>query len=189
MENKGGVLLVQKLSNLSAQYLISQNIINSEDKETYRYGLEVLISDCVDILLLLIIGLLQHKIIDCFIYYLSFGLIRKFSGGYHFNHYYSCIGIHVLIFLIYTFIDIPYGFCMTLGIVSSGVIILLSPIENINRKVAEGDIIKYKRIILPIILIHLLLMSIINVTAQVISYILFVVSLLMIICIKLKWKK
>lgn len=99
--------------------------------------MEVIISDCIDIGLLLIVAIMQDKLLDCFIYYLSFGYIRKFSGGYYSQYYYSCISLHVFIFYIYTILNIPYSINLIIGIISATAIVIMAPIENINRRIEK----------------------------------------------------
>lgn len=178
--------MIQKLSCLCLEYLLNQNVLshNSKEQETYRYGIEVIISDCIDIGLLMIVAIMQDKLLECVIYYLSFGYIRKFSGGYHSQNYHSCISLHVVIFYIYTILNIPHSINLIIGTISAVIIALMSPIENINRKLKKEDILKYKIITIIIVLLHCIFMFCFYTLSTIIAYTLFVVSLLMVICIK-----
>lgn len=180
--------MIQKLSQYCMNYLLLESIIksNEEDNEIYRYGIEVIISDLLDILLIFFVAVIQSKIIDGVIYYLVFGHLRKFTGGYHCRHYYSCITMHVLLFLIYTLLNISNNVSFILGVLSALAIILIGPVENMNRKIDEKDMLIYDNKMRKIICSYVIIFMMFPKYLKVISYVLQVVLLLMLFCIKEK---
>lgn len=63
--------------------LIKLNIIDREDEEIYRFGLEGLFLKLIHYTSYLVIALLTHEIICFLIFFAAFLVLRKSAGGYH----------------------------------------------------------------------------------------------------------
>ncbi len=82
--------MIVSLSNRITALLLSQKIIKEEDKEIYSYGFQIMISNLLGILLIVLIGLITQEFIITAVYYITFVFLRQITGGYHANSYLSC---------------------------------------------------------------------------------------------------
>ncbi len=175
--------MIQTLANKITEQLFE----NGEAKEIFeihKYGIEVMISTTFNFLLLIIIGYMSGRLVDACLYFLLFGFIRKLSGGYHCLTYFKCISLHVSLFVFYVFTYQHYvNFKMIIFILTMIIFIWLSPINM--RELNNKELRLYKRWSLFIVLL-LMFLSFLIVYDEIIVYVLFVVSILMLVCIKKK---
>ena len=96
-----------------AAFLQGKNIIAKEDEEVYTYGIEVLVSSLIGILLILGIGFLLGRRWEALVFLLFFVPIRFFCGGYHAGRYLTCnlsfIAAFLLALLFQFLLGGPYG--------------------------------------------------------------------------------
>lgn len=74
------------ISNLSARLtdkLLSKGSITEDERELYIYGLFMLISQLMYLVLACIFGLLFECFIESIAFYVAFQFIRRYAGGYH----------------------------------------------------------------------------------------------------------
>ena len=181
MKLKGGEILIQDLANKITQYMFKMKVCNDEF-EVHRYGIEVMISTTIDVLLILGIGFIMGHLEDAIIYYLAFWIIRKFSGGYHCQTYFRCISLHVSLFIVYLITFQCYRHWMLyIQIFAILVFIIFSPVRN--RELDNSEYRKYK-ILSLIILIGFITFSYISHYANILTYVILIVSILMIACIR-----
>lgn len=98
MKLKESEILIQDLANKITQYIFKMKVCNDEF-EVHRYGIEVMISMTIDLLLILGMGFIIGHLEGAITYYLAFWIIRKF--GYHCQTYFRCISLHVSLFIVY----------------------------------------------------------------------------------------
>ena len=175
--------MIQMIASSITEQLFEFN----EDRDIFdvhRYGIEVMISTIFNFLLLIIIGCVSGYLIEACLYFLLFGFIRKFSGGYHCSTYFKCILTHVLLFVIYIITaDIYNDYKLLIFVMTYLVFLYLSPIEL--RNLNNNEISIYRKISLFIISALMIISFFINYD-EIIIYVLFVVSILMLVCIKKK---
>lgn len=74
------------ISNLSARLtdkLLSKGSITEDERELYVYGLFMLTSQLMYLVLACIFGLLFKCFIESIVFYIAFQFIRRYAGGYH----------------------------------------------------------------------------------------------------------
>lgn len=139
---------------------ISENIANylfdAESKypmSVYIYGIELIISELIGTVIVLIIGILFNSLIESIIFMLSLSLIRFFSGGYHAKTYLRCNMVFVtsalLVFIthkLYVQYLIEYNIVIyiTVFIISFIIMAIFSPVENENKKIEKSDRLRFK---------------------------------------------
>lgn len=171
--------MIQTLANKITEQLFE----NGEAKEIFeihKYGIEVMISTTFNFLLLIIIGYMSGRLVDACLYFLLFGFIRKFGGGYHCSTYFKCISLfifYVLTYQYYTNLKIII-FILT--------VIVFMCLSSINMRELNNKELKLYKIISLLIVGSLILLSFIIIYDEIIIYVLFVVSILMLVCIKEK---
>lgn len=81
---------MEKISSKFIEYFVSNNFIKNEDKEIYKYALNIILSSIVHIATVMILGLCFNLLIESLIFYFAYIIIRKFAGGYHANTQLRC---------------------------------------------------------------------------------------------------
>lgn len=173
--------MIQNLADNITKKFFEKNV-NVSAYEVHRYGMKAIISTIVDIILVIGTGYIANHLIESILYFGIFGSIRKFSGGYHCDTHFKCITLHLTIFIIYILTENYYMILsIPIYIFSILVFVLLSLIKN--RKLDEEQYQKYKFISLCILMVMIMLANITD-YSKIINYVLFIVSILMVICIK-----
>jgi accessory gene regulator B len=134
---------------------------SEDEKEVVAYGLEVLMSNSVNLLVMLLIGLISNNLLETIIYLTCFCSIRVQAGGYHANSYLSCllssIFMYCFIVGINPYINKEYYMLLIITAVISYVIILrMSPILNGKRTFSMEEIKGAKKKVLLILVTELL---------------------------------
>lgn len=161
---------------------IFQHGFQKEVFEVHSYGMEVILSTLIDTGIILLIGFYTNHFVESFLYYLLFGLIRKFSGGYHCHTYLTCISLHVVLFVFYVMTYSYYEVWQKyIVLFSIGVFLFFSPIKN--RSLEENEYKRYKLISIFLLIICFLLIYL-QIYNSIIAYVILIVSILMIVCIK-----
>lgn len=126
------------------------NQAGSEDeKEVVIYGLEIMVSTIVNLLVLLFIGLISNNLLETIIFIGCFCMIRGQAGGYHANSYISCLLCSIftygVIILINPYITQEYNtILIIIAVISYAVILGLAPILNGKRTFSIKEIEKIK---------------------------------------------
>ena len=74
---------MEKFSSKLIEFFVSNDLIKNEDKEIYKYAVNIILSSLIHIATVMIIGLCFNLFIEGLVFYFSFIAIRKFAGGYH----------------------------------------------------------------------------------------------------------
>lgn len=74
---------MEKFSSKLIELFVSNDLIKNEDKEIYKYAVNIILSSLIHIATVMIIGLCFNLFIESLVFYFSFIAIRKFAGGYH----------------------------------------------------------------------------------------------------------
>ena len=74
---------MEKFSSKLIEFFVSNDLIKNEDKEIYKYAVNIILSSLIHIATVMIIGLCFNLFIESLVFYFSFIAIRKFAVGYH----------------------------------------------------------------------------------------------------------
>ncbi len=155
--------MITYLSTIITDFLISSNKELLNEREIYKYGIEIIISSFLNILIVLICGLFFKMLFESILYFLVFAVMRCFCGGYHANTYFKCNLILFIVVLISFFlVDYLYkfdNFVIVLTIISFVTllvaILLFAPLEHKDKPLTKNAKITLRRksIILYIIIL------------------------------------
>lgn len=141
--------MISSDANNITNYLICKKVIKDDDREIYQYGFEQVFSSLLNIATMLLLGLILGKIYQSLVLILSFMALRSYSGGYHANTPLQCYLLTVMsistALSIMKFITIDRFICLGLLVLSSVVILLLSPIGSKNKPLDEIEKIIYRK--------------------------------------------
>lgn len=141
--------MISSAANNITNYLICKKVIKDDDREIYQYGFEQVFSSLLNIVTMLLLGIILGKIYQSLVLILSFMALRSYSGGYHANTPLQCYLLTVMsisaALSIMKFITIDRFICLGLLVLSSVVILLLSPIGTKNKPLDEIEKIIYRK--------------------------------------------
>lgn len=141
--------MISSAANNITNYLICKKVIKDDDREIYQYGFEQVFSSLLNIATMLLLGIILGKIYQSLVLILSFMALRSYSGGYHANTLLQCYLLTVMsisaALSIMKFITIDRFICLGLLVLSSVVILLLSPIGSKNKPLDEIEKIIYRK--------------------------------------------
>lgn len=135
--------------------LIALNIIDREEEDIYRFGMEVLSLKILHYVSYLLIAVFFHEIIRFLIFFVAFVLLRKSAGGYHVktkSGCYICSCIMVLTIILFTkgfsgllLQQINLG-CMAIILTGDIIIWKIAPLGNRSRifDEEENEIFKHR---------------------------------------------
>ena len=133
--------MIEKISKQITNHLTQKNVIKSETAEMYRYGIELVISTFIGIVLILLCGLVFDMFWMTVLYYAIFFTIRRFAGGYHANTYMGCKVVLVISTIVILAITKSLAFLKSYSLImhilllifSISTLIQLSPIDSENK--------------------------------------------------------
>lgn len=143
--------MTHRISQSIAYFLMKKNLISKEKINIYIYGFEIIISDVLLIMGLLIIMAAFDLIIEMSAYLIVFIALRHQAGGYHAASHLKCNIIFVTMFVIVMImlktlpIEIMNCCILITSFVGLILIYILAPIESPNRPVPEKKMCKYRR--------------------------------------------
>ncbi len=145
-------MMINRLSNKIVSYLIKHRAIESiaEDIEYYKYGIEITISSCLNIILILFLGIIFQIFAYSVIFLIVFISVRHFTGGYHADTYFKCNLSLCIVFCLVVFSSFVLKRYINSTIIifhiilSSLVITAFCPVANKNKPIPSDSINKYK---------------------------------------------
>lgn len=135
---------MKKLSLLLLNELLKRNIILYEKSEIYYAGIMLLVSDLINILLVMTAGIISHHFLWSVIYLIILWTVRRFSGGFHAKTYILCrivtLGTCMLIIFLSNSIEKNYTIismlCNGFTIVT---MIFFAPVAHPNKSLTEKE--------------------------------------------------
>lgn len=146
------------LSGISG-WLVEHDAINSDDRKLYEYAIYIFLISIVPLTVFLIVSGIIGMLPEGLFIISPFMLIRKFCGGYHAKHAYTCMFISgVLLGLcLYIVKHVTGGLIFHVLVLVSGTsIIFNSPIDNENKKLEDVEIITYRKKTIMLVLVTIL---------------------------------
>lgn len=137
--------MISHISEQILKYLLRSNVINdsNDEKEYYRYGIEITVSSLLNVILIIFIGILFQSVIESIIFLIFFMLIRQFTGGFHADTYFKCnfsfciSFISVLMMYHFTEENVTVWISVLISVLCIAIILIACPIENINKPIPK----------------------------------------------------
>lgn len=115
----------------------TEQLITPEDYEWYVYSIEIILEKIIGYLTILIIGMFFGVLGETITFLIYFAGIRKYSGGFHMNHFYSCflmsIGTYLAWLFIWEHMKIAFTKPVLLAVIVISILILvIGAVNNAN---------------------------------------------------------
>ena len=75
--------MLHKLSEAIAFFLLSKRCFEKEELDVYVYGVELVLSSALGILLILTLSLVFSMLWEGLLFFVAFTALRSYTGGYH----------------------------------------------------------------------------------------------------------
>lgn len=131
---------MKKFVDSYCNYLKKRGIIVSDEQlEICAYGLELIVSAILNIVILVMCSFVLHEERYILFYFLGFIPLRLFAGGYHADNHLNCCIIFAGIYVVSVFLrciaEPPLVLCFI--VVETLLILLLSPVESVNKQITS----------------------------------------------------
>lgn len=128
--------------------LVADSSIDAADVEAYKFGLEVTILKAFHYFSYIAIALCMNKPLEFAIIFAVFYIFRRNTGGYHAQtrigcYLFSCAVIFLS--LLATEFSFAWWNMTAISVLDLIVLLVLSPVQHINRKLDAEDIICFRR--------------------------------------------
>ncbi len=153
-----------KLFEKITENLADKSIIAFEDKDLYTYGFQQGFLLLLNIITTIVIGLIFNMLWQCIVFSLAYIPLRSYAGGYHaktqLRCYFFSVAMMIIVILIIKYIPWFDLSVIILTLISSGVILSLAPVEDINKPLSPKEMQVYKKISRLILLFEVFLVCI-----------------------------
>lgn len=144
--------MMKSISGAISKTLWAKGIIQKQDIDTCRYGLEVFASSVLEIASILIIAIFIGNFFETLSLFIMFIPLRIYAGGYHADTKIKCylisLGVYVLLTLVIT-ITPKAMFPMLntyLTVITCVTVLTLSPVIHKNKTVSNKEKRHYRNI-------------------------------------------
>lgn len=145
---------MDKVINLFADRLVNYYVKNfyvSEDKkDVYLYSTKITIQSLFITISTLTIGLILGMFFENLLFFITFRLLRKYSGGIHSNQFTTCFFVSLTLNILFLFIiNYLVGFAnnyliLIFELLSFITIAVLSPVSNERKRLSKKEKVFYK---------------------------------------------
>ena len=130
---------MKSISGTIANTLWTQGIIQEEDIDTCKYGLDVFISSAFEILSILIIAAFVGNFFEAVLFFVAFIPLRVYAGGYHAATKIKCYLISVGVYGVFTMLmnvlshELYLMANMSVAIFSLIAVLIAAPVIHKNK--------------------------------------------------------
>lgn len=138
----------EKISNK----MVDRGIVQKEDVELYQYGIENGITVVGNLLASALFGILTGRLGVVLVFLLFYSTLRTYSGGVHCKSKLGCFILSTLILVVPVFSYewvmgmVAFPILIAVEIIAIVVVLILSPVESINKPLDDEERKYYKRI-------------------------------------------
>lgn len=146
-----GRVQMKPLSEKITDFYLQKNIIKSDMKNIYEYGVSLIINDIVTFTMILLLSLVIGNVLYGIIFLFAFCTARVYCGGFHAKKAWVCkctmILTYLSVYLSVKFTEAYYTIFLgvIIGIISLFVLIPIIPIENPNKRLSKDTKEKNKK--------------------------------------------
>lgn len=138
-----------RIAERITEELEDNQIIKSEDRELYAYGLNQGITIILNMITTLCIGLLFGCIVELLVFMVAYIPLRSFAGGYHsktpLRCYLSSIVMLIIVSVAIQYVTLKIWVYYIIVAVSVMIIAVLAPVEDRNKPLDDIEMKVYKR--------------------------------------------
>ncbi len=163
--------MINNLAKRFADRLLANGSISEDEQELYIYGLFMLLSSLMYLILACFLGCILGCVLESIIFYAAFQFIRRYAGGYHASTEMRCeilSTLSILACIVVLRLSMTYDFqfaLLVVSAVSTVCIAVLCPLDTPEKPLSKKEF-KYFRKISWLILSVISLVVIISYFVQ-----------------------
>lgn len=150
--------MFDSLAEKIVKRLTYAKVIDESDSEIYLFGMQQFLSTLFGLFSIFIIFVVMGELLNGMLFFTAFSVLRQYAGGYHAETKVGCYFMSLLsvIFILFyvKYLIIDTMFCITITVAFLAVIILLSPVESINKPLDKIERLVYRRRTIVIALVE-----------------------------------
>lgn len=133
----------------TSEFLISEGIIHTEERQLIEYGLEQLKSAIIGLFITIVLGIVFGMLFQAIIFLMVCIPLRMYAGGYHADTRKGCYFISTIMLASCFWCLASIQWDAILCIIVSGIcflmILFMSPIENDKKALEPIEVLVYKK--------------------------------------------
>lgn len=143
---------MKKIAEKISNKMVDRGIVQKEDAELYQYGIENGITVAGNLLASALFGILTGRLGVVLVFLLFYSTLRTYSGGVHCKSKLGCFILSMMILLVPIFSYewvmemVAFPALFAVGVIAIVVVLVLSPVESINKPLDDEERKYYKRI-------------------------------------------
>lgn len=137
---------MNKVAQIIVKLLVKKNFLDKNRNEEYVYVVEIVMEKMFSYATLLMLALLFNNIVQTIIFLVFFMSMRGRTGGFHMETYKTCWVLTVIIYLLISFIAVPFLYnkgMYSYWIFSIAILIILI-ISTVNHPNMQLSNLEYK---------------------------------------------
>lgn len=138
-----------KITQRITDELVLIKIIDPEESELYKYGLQQGALILLNILTILIVGKIFGMLLESVVFMVTYIPLRTYAGGYHartqLKCYISSVVLIIAVLLGIRFIPWTNFIILMISIISGLIIYILSPVADSNKPLNVTEVKVYKK--------------------------------------------
>lgn len=155
--------------NLIINWLIKRKAIKDDERELYEYALNSIVLLLSPAIISITIGCIMGIPVNGIFMVMPFLFLRKFSGGYHARHAWTCFAGSSMLVIVFLWISTKTNsgiFLYMVTIISIIEICIFSPIQSDNRSISEKEKHIYRKIIMFQLTIYIMIAIIADIVGK-----------------------
>ena len=141
--------LLARLAGKIVNNLVHSGVIKEEDAEIYIYGINQILTSVLNVSSALIIGLIFGVFSEIAVFMAAYIPLRSFAGGYHAKTPLRCYVFSAIMLIVVSiglkYLHIADWVYYAVFVAATLVVLVLSPVEDRNKPLAEIEQKVYKK--------------------------------------------
>ncbi|NMB30547.1 MAG: accessory gene regulator B family protein [Clostridiales bacterium] len=144
--------------------LHKNSIVNDENIDVVRYGIEIVLLKILFFLTILFIGIITNNVVNILIFMLFYKPLRTYAGGYHAKTRIGCYIVSVLMLLLMlisvrfvSMFDALTNAVYVIAVISGVIIWILAPVETSNKPLDSAEKSRYRLISRIVLLVEFII--------------------------------
>ena len=143
---------MRNIANNIAALLTSHGIIQEDDTDKCRYGLEIFVSSLLELTSILFISIFMNNFGETVLFFAAFIPLRVYAGGYHADTQIKCYMVSLGVYGLFTMLmrimpTFWYTIIIYISIAMSLIIVLmLAPVRHTNKTLTPQETKIYREI-------------------------------------------
>lgn len=144
--------MINNLAKRFADRLLANGSISEDEQELYIYGLFMMLSSLMYLILACFLGCILGCVLESIIFYITFQFIRRYAGGYHASTETRCeimSTLSILACIVVIRLSKTYDFqfaLLILSAVSALCIAVLCPLDTPEKPLSEKEFKYFRKI-------------------------------------------